>query len=84
IGNNNITGNFPSSGWPNFWDLRHFDADNNGITGSISCEFWQRIDNTDLKWVDLSYNNLDGNATSCKDNVQGHSSLTIRVGGNNF
>ncbi|MDR8394696.1 hypothetical protein NC796_26395, partial [Aliifodinibius sp. S!AR15-10] len=42
IGNNNITGNFPSSGWPNFWDLRHFDADNNGITGSISCEFWQR------------------------------------------
>jgi len=55
---NNLSGSFPQSGWPDFYQLKTFRFNTNEITGNIPCSFWEKLDNDNLNLVNIAENTL--------------------------
>ncbi len=58
IGWNNFSGDFPQSGWPEFFQLKLLHMNSNQLTGSIPCSFWEKASNPALDDVNVGHNNF--------------------------
>ncbi|WP_142713041.1 leucine-rich repeat domain-containing protein [Fodinibius sediminis] len=84
LGWNNFTGDMPQSGWPDFNQIKTLYLNDNALTGSISCDFWEKLDNPKLRIAWLKNNDLNSNCTDAMNRVEGNGNPRISVGGNNF
>jgi len=79
IGWNNFSGDFPTGGWPDFYQLKTVYMGGNNLTGNIPCSFWNKLDNSKLGWARFDGNNFANTCPGGMNVVEGNGDLTIQL-----
>ncbi|PAU92599.1 hypothetical protein CK503_15885, partial [Aliifodinibius salipaludis] len=77
LGWNNLTGELPQSGYPDWSIMKTIYLNDNNISGSIPCAFWNSIDNNRIGIVWLGNNDFSGNCTSAMNNLPSDTDISL-------
>jgi hypothetical protein len=75
VGWNNFSGDFPSSGWPDFTEIKTLYMNDNNLTGNIPCSFWSKLDNPNLGIASTTNNNFSNKCSSGMNALEGNGSV---------